>query len=418
MRSESQPGGALPDPPSPETPIAPAPASGDLDLVATIRDEILRDGPITFARFMQRALYEPGHGYYVAPEERPGRTGDFLTSPEAHWLFGRTIARQVSECWERLGRPRSFAVREYGAGSGALAAPMLAGIREESAGAFAATRYEPIEANAHRLAELRAALEQERLDDRLSPGDLRAAERPPEPQAGFTGVVLANEFVDAMPVHRVERREGRLVEVGVAWRDGRFVDEPMPPSTPELEAYLERAAVQLAEGQRTEINLGIRPWFAQLAEEMTRGWVFVIDYGLPAAELHSARRRQGTLKAIARQQVVADPYADVGRQDLTAHVDLTALELAARDAGFDAVGRTTQGRFLVALDLGSLLLEAQRRASSVNEALETRSAAMWLLDPRRTGGFAVSVFGRDVPLEPPLRGLADPTARATCRRRP
>ena len=405
-------------------------------LVAAIRDEILRHGPITFARFMERALYEPGHGYYVAAQPRPGRSGDFLTAPEAHWLFGRTVARQVAECWQRLGAPRPFTVREYGSGSGALAGPMLAGLRDEFPDALAATRYEPVETNEHRLAELRARLAREGLDGPLSRPERAQPERaqpelsrperarrpavpapprraPAQGRAGhgrFTGVVLANEFVDAMPVHRVERRDGRLVEIGVGWRDGAFVDEPMPPSTPDLEAYLARVGATLAEGQRTEVNLGIRPWLAHVAAEMARGWVFVIDYGMQASELHSRRRARGTLKAVAGQRVAADPYADVGRQDLTAHVDLTELDLAARDAGFQVVGRTAQGRFLVALDLGSLLVDAQSHARSVNEALETRSAAMWLLDPRRTGGFAVSVFGRDAPVEPRLRGLAEPAS--------
>ena len=378
-------------------------AGADPALRDVLRDEILAGGPITFARFMERALYEPGHGYYMAPEARPGRAGDFLTSPEAHWLFGRTIARQVAECWERLERPSPFTIREYGAGRGALAAPLLAGMRDEAPDAYAAVRYEAVEANPHRLADLRDRL----VGDGLAGALGEMPERPPSAGAtGLEGVVLANEFLDALPVHRVERRRGELVEIGVGWRDGRFVDAPMPPS-PGLAEYLRRVGAVLDEGQQTEVNLGIRAWLERLGDELARGWVFAIDYGLPAAELHAARRPRGTLKGVAAQHVETDPYAAVGRQDLTAHVDLTELELAARDAGFEMVGRTSQGRFLVALGLGDLLVAAQARAGSVTEALETRSAAMWLLDPRRTGGFEVTVLARGVRADRPLRGLDD-----------
>jgi SAM-dependent MidA family methyltransferase len=367
----------------------------DAGLVDAIRDEILAQGAITFARFMQRALYEPGRGYYAGPEPRPGRDGDFLTAPEAHDLFGRTVARQVAECWHRLDGPAAFTVREYGAGNGMLAAAMLAGLRDEEPPAYGAVAYEPIELNPWRMAELRGRLERDGLRDRLDlPRD-----------TPVTGVVLANEFLDALPVHRVERREGRLIEIGVGWRDGWFADEPMPALTHGIDACLEREGALLGEGQRTEVSPGIGDWTRKLARDLARGWVIVVDYGMSAARLRSAERLQGTLKGMAGHRVEPDPYARVGRQDLTAHVDLTALEREAVDAGFEVLGTTTQARFLTELGMGSLLLGAQERARSVTQALETRSAAHWLLDPRGTGGFALVVLGRDVPRHPLLTGL-------------
>jgi SAM-dependent MidA family methyltransferase len=380
----------------------------DAALVAAIRDEILALGPITFARFMERALYEPGRGYYAGPERRPGRDGDFLTAPEANDLFGRTVARQVAECWHRLGGPRAFTVREYGAGGGALGAALLAELRDEEPGAFAAATYEPVELNPWRLAELRERLGHDGLGGRLGPvagstaGPGAAVRR--ERVAPMTGVVLANEFLDALPVHRVERIDGRLVEIGVGWRDGWFADEPLPALTQGIDACLDGGTL-LEEGQRTEVNPGIGDWTRALARELERGWVIVIDYGMPAARLRSAERLRGTLKGTSGHRLEPDPYARIGRQDLTAHVDLTALEREAVKAGFDVLGSTTQARFLANLGMGSLLVSAQERARSVTQALETRSAARWLLDPRGTGGFAVVVLGRDVPRYPPLAGL-------------
>ena len=378
----------------------PCRVESDAGLVDAIRDEILARGPITFARFMERALYEPGRGYYAGPEPRPGRDGDFLTAPEAHDLFGRIVARQVAECWRRLGGPAAFTIREYGAGSGMLAAAVLAGLRDEEPAAYAAASYEPVELNPWRMAELRERLDRDGLADRLGPAagpdagpnvDLAAgpdggpnvdlaADWPTGPPgatgphrgAPITGVVLANEFLDALPVHRVELRDGRLVEIGVGWRDGWFADEPMPALTQGIDVCAERCGLSLEEGQRTEVSPGIGDWTRALARELARGWVIVVDYGMPAARLHSAERPKGTLKGVSGHRVEPDPYARVGRQDLTAHVDLTALEREAVDAGFEVLGSTTQGRFLVDLGMGSLLLAAQERARSVTQALETR----------------------------------------------
>jgi SAM-dependent MidA family methyltransferase len=397
-------------------------------LVEALRAEILASGPITFARFMQRALYEPGLGYYAVPVSRIGREGDFLTAPEAHGLFGRTLAGQVAECWRRLDGPPRFTLREYGAGSGALASPLLVGLRDEAPEAYVALTYQPLEVNPYRLAGLRARLEGEGTADRLDPGSAIGlapgvhAPAPPVPPvvvaeaASFhaagvapgpiTGVVLANEFLDAFPVHRLEGRRQGLVEIGVGWRDGWFADEPISLSTPELAAYFDRVGVVLAEGRRGEVNLGIRRWIGEAAHDLERGWVIVIDYGMAAAELYSAHRPAGTLKGVSGHALEHDPYRRVGRQDLTAHVDLTELELAGCAAGLALVGTTTQARFLANLGLGERLLSAQRGARSIAEALETRSAGHWLLDPRGTGGFRVVVFGRHVAPEPPLLGLA------------
>ena len=205
-------------------------------LVEALRDEILASGPITFARFMQRALYEADLGYYAVPVSRIGREGDFLTAPEAHGLFGRTLAGQVAECWRRLGGPPRFTLREYGAGSGALAAPLLASLRDEAPEAYVALIYQPVEVNAYRLAGLRARLEGEGTADRLDRGSaigLAPGVHAPTPATGpVTGVLFANEFLDAFPVHRLEGRRRGFVEIGVGWHDGWFADKLISLSTP------------------------------------------------------------------------------------------------------------------------------------------------------------------------------------------
>ncbi len=364
-------------------------------LVEALREEIARGGPITFARFMEVALYDPRHGYYATSGSRPTRSGDFLTAPELHPVFGRCLGRQIAECWERLGRPDGFTLREYAAGSGILATTVLRGLRADGSPLAERLRYEPVEIDERRRGEVVAHLRAEGLADRLVV--------PAEP---LVGVVLANELLDALPVHRVEGSADGLRELYVDWDGERFVDRLGPPADPTLESRLEAEGVRLAPGQRGEVRPTIDAWLDEVSGGLERGYVVVIDYGRPARELYATTRWAGTLLAYQRHRIVDDPYANVGRQDLTAHVDLTALERAAVAASLTVEGTTTQAEFLTGLGLGDLLTEgAGRTTDEMLEYLELRAAAIRLLDPRHLGGFAVMILGRDAPAGPPLRGL-------------
>lgn len=369
----------------------------DAALVGLIRDEVERDGPITFARFMELALYDPGSGYYRAKAARPGRAGDFLTAPEAHPIFGRTIARHVDEVWQALGRPPEFAVREFGAGGGALGEGLLAGLAADGSALAGDVRYRPVELEARRLEELRRRLAAVGLADRIQVDD----------GAAIVGVVLANEVLDALPTHRVVRRDGRLRERLVGLGDASFVDVEDEPSTPALAERLATEGIELAEGQAAEICLAVDAWVADAAAGLARGTVLLIDYGYPATELYdSSRRPAGTATAYLGQQAHGDLYHAVGRQDLTAHVDVTAVERAAVNAGLRHLGTTTQGRFLAALGAGDQLVELQEGPGAALQAyLEARAALVRMVDPAAMGGFRVMAFGRGLPDDSPLRGL-------------
>ncbi|MEP6639023.1 MAG: SAM-dependent methyltransferase, partial [Chloroflexota bacterium] len=325
----------------------------DEDLVERMRAEIERDGPMTFARFMDLALYDPTGGYYRAAAARPGREGDFLTAPEAHPIFGAALARAVADAWDRLDHPDPFVLREYGAGTGALAGAILAGIGRERPDLQAALRYQPIEVEPRRLDAIAERLE--------AAGRLAALDPPPEPaDRPITGLILGNEVLDALPTHRVVVRDGVLREVLVGWRDGAFVDVEADPSTPDLTARLVAEDVALVGGQRGEVCLAIDDWLADAATGLGRGVLLLIDYGYPARELYDpARRRDGTLRAYLRHRVHDHPYRHVGRQDLTAHVDVTAVERAATTAGLGHLGTTTQAEFLVGLGTEGLLQAIQ-----------------------------------------------------------
>jgi SAM-dependent MidA family methyltransferase len=325
---------------------------------------------------MELALTAPGLGYYATSQGRPTRSGDFLTAPELHPMFGRCVGRFMHELWERLGSPRRFVVREYGAGRGALRDTALDGLRADRSALADSIDWQPVELG------------------------MRA------PGGSVCGVVLANEFLDALPVHRVVQRGARLVERFVTWDGSRFAEIEDAPSTPALAHHLAADGVGLADGQLSEIGLDASAWVHRVGRELQQGVLLIIDYGHRAAELYGPRRRAGTLVTYRNHQAGSDPLESVGSQDLTAHIDLTAIERAAAEVGLTLVGSTTQARFLADLGLGDLLSDLGRDRSTDPQAyLQARASVGRLLDPRHLGGFRVLAFARGVPASPPLKGF-------------
>lgn len=370
----------------------PLPAS-DPRLLARIRAEIRAKGPMTFARFMEIALYDPEAGYYGGDVDGaahgasgPGRGGDFLTAPEGHPIFGWTIARRLEAVWVQLGRPVRFVIREHGAGSGALALGILDGLRRSASPLLDAVRYHAIDVSPRADRAFEQAIGAAGLAGFVAPADRRPA----------PGAILANELLDALPVHRVEGAAGGiLLERYVTLRpDDALVTELGEPSTPALAARLAAEGIALAPGQPAEICLAIDGWVADAVAPLERGLLLVIDYGAEAGDLYAAGRGS-TLRAYHRHRVHDDPLVAIGRQDLTAHVDLTALERAAVAVGLAPLRRETQARYLGELGLGELLVGLQSGpGASLESYLEARAAVVRMLDPRATGGFAVREFGR------------------------
>jgi SAM-dependent MidA family methyltransferase len=371
----------------------------DEELLARLRTEIARDGPITFARFMERALYEPQHGYYRRPDSAPGRGGDFLTAPEAHPIFGAVIGRLLEQAWDALERPVPFTVTEPGAGTGALAAGLLGGLRDLGSPLLEAIRYRPVEVEHARLEAMRERLATAGLD-----GHLADAGKPARDEAG---AVVANEVLDALPVHRVVGRPGGIRELLVTTgADGAFEPLEAEPTTPALAARLREEAVELADGEVTEVCLAVDGWLAGATGHLARGVVVLVDYAAEPEALHGQAKPSGTLRAFARHAVGGDPFRHVGRQDLTATVDLAAVRAAAARAGLQPVGETTQAELIAALGTGDLTQAFLRRPDAgLQDALDLRSALARLLDPRGMGGFRVLVYGRGLSGETRLDGL-------------
>lgn len=362
----------------------------DAGLVARIREEIRRTGPMPFARFMELALYAPDGGYYRDAAARPGREGDFITAPELHPIFGQTLARAIVEIWQRLGEPAPFVLHEHGAGTGTLGLAVLNELDRERSPLLEAIRYDPIEVEPQRIGALRSRFAQSGWDGALAAPD----------DTGHDGLVLANEVLDALPVHRVRRRGDRLRELAVGLGpDDSFVEIETDPSTPALAERLAAEGIALADGQTAEICLLLDGWIGAAATSIRRGALLLIDYGASAAELYDpVRRPDGTLRAYVRHQVHDDPYRHVGRQDLTAHVDVTAVERAAHAAGLTTIGLTTQAEALMGLGIEARLQAIQADPATTFEGYTlVRSALMRLLDPAAMGRFRVMAFGRDWP---------------------
>ena len=241
-------------------------------LVGRLRAAITQGGPISFARFMARALYEPGHGYYRRPDPGPGTTGDFLTAPETHPIFGGAVGRLLEEAWTALGRPAPFMVVEHGAGTGALAEGMLAALRDAGSPLFKAIRYRPVEVELVRIEALRARLEGAGLGGALdADGD---------PDGGpVAGAVVANEVLDALPVHRVIGRPGGIREqlVGLDAAGG-FAWVEADPTTVELVDRLRDEGIELEDGQAAEVCVGVETWLAGAVDGLDRGVVMLVDY--------------------------------------------------------------------------------------------------------------------------------------------
>ena len=328
---------------SPPAPFSVAGEEVDLRLLEVLRERILMAGPISFAEFMDLALYHPELGYYAREEDpvgaEPGR--DFYTAPTRHKAFGTLVGRQVAECLQRVGGSRRQWV-EFGPGSGALAAAVLEELRSRGLAAAAGVEAILVEANPHRRAV------QKRRIEASGPLDGVRWMTPSEWEREgpkVRGCLLANELLDALPVRRYRIERGEVCELRVGWQDGPV--EVSIPATPE------RCPCEVPydprEGQEWEEGSAARRWVQSAAGRLERGYLLLLDYGHLAPEIHSPRHQRGTVMAYHRHVASEDYLARVGRQDLTAHVNFSSLLAVAARCGLSARGPVPQGRFLMAL---------------------------------------------------------------------
>ncbi|MBD2429627.1 MULTISPECIES: class I SAM-dependent methyltransferase [Fischerella] len=401
-------------------------------LCAAIADRIANspDQRITFATYMDMALYHPDYGYYSTQAVNIGKRGDFFTSVHLGPDFGELLAEQFVQMWEILGQPVPFSLVEMGAGQGHLALDILNYLKSRYPNFFAALQYIIVEKSPILRQEQQQRLQEFTVQIKSSLEEILSN--------SIIGCFFSNELVDALPVHQFILEQGQLREIYVTLqqesivnrqssivnRQGSIVDSqelftpptpytphtsPTPPlpliptlfteitaetSTPKLAEYFDLVGIQFSEnvypeGYRSEVNLAALDWLSVVADRLQRGYVLTIDYGYPASRYYNPRRSQGTLQCYWHHQRHNNPYINIGRQDITAHVDFTALERWGERCGLAKVGLTQQELFLMALGLGDRIATLSYTNQPISDLLCRRDALRQLLDPFGLGGFSI-----------------------------
>ena len=318
-----------------------------LKLVDMLRDEITGEGPMPFDRYMEAVLYTPGLGYYSGGSRKFGAEGDFVTSPEISPVFAQCLARQCAQVFEQTG---TAAILEFGAGSGILAVDLMTELQQLG---HLPERYLILELSAE-LRDRQQSLIAERLPELIG-----RVEWLTELPTSFSGVVIANEVLDAMPVSRFRISAGQVQEQFVSFQGERLTLEWGTSKTPGLtDAVTQLPIDQGSEDYQSEINLRAHPWLEALAEAVETGLVLLIDYGYGRAEYYHPQRQRGTLICHYRHRAHDDPLVYPGLQDITANVDFTAVAEAGLSAGFNLAGYTSQAFFLMGCGLDQIVSAA------------------------------------------------------------
>lgn len=369
----------------------PVPTSAALainkQLIELIANEILTQGWISFARYMELALYAPSLGYYSAGATKFGAAGDFVTAPEISKLFGRSLAHQVAQVLKMTDGD----VLEVGAGSGRLACDLMVELAQLDS---MPQQYYILEVSAD-LRERQRQLIASELPEWV--GRVTWLESLP---SAFEGCIVGNEVLDAMPVKVVHWIDGEVVERVVVWEKQQFAWRDQQMATGLLRAQAE--AIKVPDDYVSEISLAAQGFISSLGHSLVAGAIIMIDYGFGESEYYHPQRDQGTIMCHYRQHAHDDPFYLPGLQDITAHVDFTAMAVAGIDAGLNLAGYTSQAQFLINCGITDLL--AQTPATDTAAYIPQVTAVQKLLSPAEMGElFKVIAWTRG--LDTPLLGF-------------
>ena len=347
--------------------------------------EISQKGPMSFAHFMELALYDDPYGYYMtqavvserSSPDRIGWGGDFYTAPELSPILAKTLVRQIVDIDTQLGHPDPFTFLEIGGGNGTFAVDFLQECRTIVPDLFNRLSYLIAERSPHL---------QSRQSIRLKEGIGNWVEGHVKWRASIeeiasdslTGVCFSNELVDALPVHRVRWQNNQMCEICVAYEGGHFVECLCQCSTPKLAEYIDKHKISLSEGQTTELHIEAEAWMKDVARVLHCGIVMTIDYGHTASDYYRSDRKDGTLLCYYRHAISSNPYARIGEQDMTAHVNFSALASSGTVSGLDLVGLTTLANWLIGLGVEDLVRDQEQESEDVR-------ALSYLLRPHGMG---------------------------------
>ncbi|MGQ9638183.1 MAG: class I SAM-dependent methyltransferase [Thermodesulfobacteriota bacterium] len=362
-----------------------------------ILSQIEKNGPIPFVQFMQWCLYHEDYGYYQSHRPKIGREGDYYTGPCVHPIYGVMIAKQLSQMAEILGE-KNFEIAEMGSGRGFLCEDILTWAKRNNPRFYSLLIYHLIEKSSYHLKE-----QHQRLSEFTKEGKVFWI-RPEIFEQGdhsLTGCFLSNELVDSFPVHRMVQIGGELKEIYVTQVNGEFQEVIGPPSHPELLNYFKFIGIDIKEGQLAEINLQALQWIETVSRCLKKGFVLTIDYGYLAEELYAPTRLHGTLLCYYRHQALENPYQRLGEQDITSHVNFTALIKKGEEVGLRFTGLVPQYQFLLAL---GVLQELELLSQDMNELekLKLRLSLMHLIEPEVGMGEVFKVLIQHKGIDPPL----------------
>jgi SAM-dependent MidA family methyltransferase len=375
-----------------------------------IRDRIAQSSPpqIAFAEFMNLVLYEPNFGYYGSGNVQIGARGDFFTSVSLGADFGELLAEQFVQIWHILDCPNPFNLLEMGAGQGFLAVDILNYLKTQSPALFEVIQYQIIEASPALIQQ-----QQEVLKD--YPVDWQSWSEIAD--NSLVGCCFANELVDAFPVHQVIVESGELKEIYVTIDEAGLTERIGELSTPQLAIYFQDVGINLLappykNGYRTEVNLAALAWLQTVAQKLKKGYLITLDYGYSAQRYYNPQRDRGTLQCYYQHRRHNNPYVNLGQQDITTHVDFTALQHYGKSYGLQVLGQTKQGMLLMALGLGERLATLSSGQFDLQQILHRRDALHQLIDPTGLGGFETLIQAKGLSnseAQQSLRGLTMPS---------
>ncbi|SNZ06309.1 SAM-dependent methyltransferase, MidA family [Persephonella hydrogeniphila] len=369
--------------------------TGKKELISVIKDRIKREGEISFRDFMDMALYYPELGYYTSPQEKIGGFGDFYTASELDRAFGELIGKQFVEIYEKV-KENPFQIVEIGAGKGYLAYDILNFLKKEHPEVYGNTEYIIIEKSPYHIKIQKEILSDFEIVRWVQ--DIIDFE-----DESINGVIFSNELFDAFPVHLIRKVKGKIFEVFITIDEEDNIREILKEASEDILRYIKELNLQIPEGMQTEINLDASEYIQKIGKKLKKGYVITVDYGYPSSELYKPYRMRGTLLCYYRHRYSENFYENVGMQDITSHVNFSALKYYGMLAGLDFTGFTDQAHFLTNLGLMEILQELQEKNDY--ESFERLNRLKTLVLPKGMGEkFKVLVQHKNID-NPSIKGL-------------
>ena len=369
--------------------------TGKPELIKVIKDRIKNEGKISFRDFMDMALYYPELGYYTSPKEKIGGFGDFFTASELDKAFGELLGKQFVEIYEKLN-VKPFQIVEIGAGKGLLAHDILKFLKENYPDVYKNSQYILIEKSPYHIKIQKEILKDFEIVKWVQ--DIIDFE-----DSSIQGIVFSNELFDSFPVHLIRKIGGKIYEVFIKINEKDEVEEVLVEAGEDIKRYIKELNINIPEGMQTEINLDAKDYIQKIGKKLKKGYVITIDYGYPSAELYKYYRMRGTLLCYYKHKYSENFYENVGLQDITSHVNFSALAYYGKIAGLETTGFTDQAHFLTNLGLMDIFAALQEKGDL--ESYERLNRLKTLVLPKGMGEkFKVLVQHKNVE-NPNIKGL-------------